>query len=225
MSLRYRPMHMPSAPFWLMLIAVVIFASVIAATWSVVFMFAIGLALFAVLLPVVNWLVKRGIPRGLASLAVVAVLVIVAILVGLFAIAVFFNQLLPFFASIPGNAERDPVKGTGLAGQRDTRACSTPSATRLPSVDPAHIALGFLTGILGLVRHGTRSHNAAVLHLLPARRSAAHVDDNEGARTRSLAALRQAGRQHLREATSPTTSRRRSSSEVFRASPYSSGRS
>jgi len=159
-SLRYRPMHMPSAPFWLMLIAVVIFASVIAATWSVVFMFAIGLALFAVLLPVVNWLVKRGIPRGLASLAVVAVLVIVAILVGLFAIAVFFNQLLPFFASIPATLSEIQSKApdwlaSAIQGMLDAIGNAT------ASVDPAHIALGFLTGILGLV--GT----ALALTMLP----------------------------------------------------------
>jgi len=159
-SVRYKPMHMPSAPFWLMLIGVVLFASVIAATWSVVFMFAIGLALFAVFLPVVNWLTGKGVPRGLASLGVVAVLVIVAILVGLFAIAVYFNQFLPFLASIPDRlSEIQSTAPAWLASAIQGILDAIHNAAA--GIDPAHIALGFLTGILGLV--GT----ALALTMLP----------------------------------------------------------
>ena len=66
-KVHYKPMSLPSAPFWLILIAAVVFVSIIAATWSVVFMFAVGMGLFAVLLPIVNWMTRRGMPRGLTS--------------------------------------------------------------------------------------------------------------------------------------------------------------
>ncbi|HEY7023563.1 MAG TPA: AI-2E family transporter [Candidatus Limnocylindrales bacterium] len=159
-NVRYRPMQLPSAPFWLTLIAAVVFASIIAATWSVVFLFAVGLALFAIFVPVVNWMTRRGVPRALASLAMVAMLVVAAILVGLFAIAVFFNQLLPFLASIPDTLAQVQAKApdwlaSAIQGLLD--AIHNASA----NIDPTTIALGFLSGILGLV--GT----ALALTMLP----------------------------------------------------------
>ena len=125
-SIRYKPMQLPSAPFWLMLIGAVIFLTIIAATWSVVFMFAIGLALFVLLLPIVNWLSRRGVPRGLASLGVVALMVISAILVG-----DFRGELL--LQPVPAVPWVDPPRRwlrsrqslqIGLPAQ--SRACSMP---------------------------------------------------------------------------------------------------
>lgn len=159
-SIRYKPMQLPSAPFWLMLIGVVIFLAIIAATWSVVFMFAIGLALFVLLLPVVNWLTRRGVPRGLASLGVVAVMVISAILVGVFALSFYFNQFLPFLGSIPQTlAEIQAKSPDWLAGaiQGVLDAINHAAA----GLDTTTIALGLLKGILGLV--GT----ALALTMLP----------------------------------------------------------
>lgn len=159
-NVRYRPMQLPSAPFWLMLIAVVVFASIVVATWSVVFLFAVGLALFAVFLPVVNWLTRHGVPRGLASLGMVAILVVVAILAGLLAIAVFFNQFLPFLESIPDTLAQIQAKAPDwLASAIQGILDAIHNATA--NLDPANIALGFLTGILGLV--GT----ALALTMLP----------------------------------------------------------
>ena len=159
-TIRYKPMQLPSAPFWLMLIGVVIFLAIIAATWSVVFMFAIGLALFVLLLPVVNWLTRRGVPRGLASLGVVALMVISAILVGVFALSFYFNQFLPFLGSIPQTlAEIQANSPDWLAGaiQGVLDAINHAAA----ELDTTTIALGLLKGILGLV--GT----ALALTMLP----------------------------------------------------------
>jgi predicted PurR-regulated permease PerM len=159
-NVRYRSMQLPSAPFWLTLIAVVVFATIVVATWSVVFMFAIGLGLFAILLPVVNWMTRRGVPRGLASLGVVIAMVVVAVLAGLFAISVFFNQLLPFFASIPDTLAQIQAKaGPGLASALQGLLDAIHNATA--NIDTTSIALGFLAGILGLV--GT----ALALTMLP----------------------------------------------------------
>jgi predicted PurR-regulated permease PerM len=159
-SVRYKPMSLPSAPFWLMLIGVVVFASIIAATWSVVFMFAIGLALFAIVLPIVNWLTRHGVPRGLASLGVVAVLVLAAVVAGLFILAVYFNQFLPFLASIPERlTEIQSVAPPAIANVIGDILNAINGAAA--NVDTTTVVLGFLKGILGLI--GT----ALALTMLP----------------------------------------------------------
>jgi predicted PurR-regulated permease PerM len=160
LNVRYKPASLPSAPFWLILIAGVMFLAVIAATWSVVFMFAVGLALFALLLPITNWLARRGVPRGLAALLVVALMVIAAILVGVFAISVYFNQFLPFIGSIPERlTEIQAVAPDWLAGAIQGVLDSIHSS--VANLDTTSIALGFLKGVLGLV--GT----ALALTMLP----------------------------------------------------------
>jgi predicted PurR-regulated permease PerM len=159
-SIRYKPMQLPSAPFWLMLIGAVIFLTIIAATWSVVFMFAIGLALFVLLLPIVNWLSRRGVPRGLASLGVVALMVISAILVGIFAVSFYFNQFLPFLGSIPQTlAEIQAKSPDWLAGAIQGVLDAINHAAS--GLDTTTIALGLVKGVLGLV--GT----ALALTMLP----------------------------------------------------------
>jgi predicted PurR-regulated permease PerM len=157
---RYKPMTLPSAPFWLILIAGVVFISIIAATWSVVFMFAVGLALFALLLPIVNWMTRKGLPRGLASLIVVALMVVVAILAGLLVLAIYFNQFLPFIGSIPERLTEIQANAPAwLAGPIQGLLDSINSA--VANLDTTTIVLGFLKGILGLV--GT----ALALTMLP----------------------------------------------------------
>src|SRR3954447_5219346 len=149
-SVRYKPASLPSAPFWLILIAGVVFVSIIAATWSVVFMFAVGLALFALLLPIVNWLDRRGVPRGLASLLVVALMVIAAILVGVFALAVYFNQFLPFIGSIPERLTAIQASSPDWLSGAIQGVLDSINHT-VANLDTVTIALGFLKGVLGLV--------------------------------------------------------------------------
>ncbi len=159
-NVHYKPMTLPSAPFWLILIAGVLIISIIVATWSVVFMFAVGMGLFAVLLPIVNWLTGRGLKRGLASLIVVALMVVVAIVVGLFALAIYFNQFLPFIAAIPERLTEVQANAPAwLAGPIQGLLDSINNA--VASLDGTTIFLGFLKGILGLV--GT----ALALTMLP----------------------------------------------------------
>ena len=149
-KVHYKPMSLPSAPFWLILIAAVVFVSIIAATWSVVFMFAVGMGLFAVLLPIVNWMTRRGMPRGLASLIVVAVMVVSAILVGVFALAVYFNQFLPFLASIPERLiEIQAVAPEWLANTIQGILDAIHNAAA--GADSTTVFFGFLKGILGLI--------------------------------------------------------------------------
>ena len=197
-KVRYKPMSLPSAPFWLILIAAVVFITIIMATWSVVFMFAIGVALFAVLLPVVNWIARRGVPRGLASLLVVAVTVIIAILVGLFALAIYFNQFMPFITSIPERLTEIQANAPVVAVRPHS---DTPRFDQRSRREPGHgdHLPGLPEGRPGPGRNCARPDDAAVLRLLSAHRPAADVARHEGRHPGAVAALCQGVVGHLHQ--------------------------
>jgi len=147
---RFRPMSAPSAPFWLLIIAGVVGLTVLTLSWSVIFMFGIGLAVFAVLLPIVNWLDRRGLNRGIAALAAVAITVAIFILIVIAGIAVFFNQILPFIAAIPDTLaaiQANAPPGVASAIQNILDAINSSTA----DMDQGTVALGFLKGALGMV--------------------------------------------------------------------------
>lgn len=157
---RFRPMAMPSAPFILALIAVVIASAIVVASWSVVFMFGIGLVLFAVSLPIVNWLERRGLRRGIASLIVVLAIVVIAVGAALFFIHVWFSQIVPFFIAIPAVLAKIQADSPAwLASAIQSILDGISEATS--GIDTGQVVLGFLQGVLGLV--GT----ALSLTLLP----------------------------------------------------------
>ena len=149
-NVRYKPASAPSAPFWLILIAGVVFITIVAATWSVVFMFGVGVVLFALLLPFVNWMTRHGVPRGLASLIAVALMVLVAILVGLFALGIYFNQFLPFIASIPEQLSAIQATAPAWLASAIQGALDAINGA-VANLDTTTVVLGFLKGILGLV--------------------------------------------------------------------------
>ena len=147
---QFRPMSAPSAPFWLLIIAGVVGLTVLTLSWSVIFMFGIGLAVFAVLLPIVNWLDRRGLNRGIAALAAVAITVAIFIGIAIAGIAIFFNQILPFIAAIPetlANIQAQAPPGVASAIQNILDAITSATA----NVDQGTVALGFLKGALGMV--------------------------------------------------------------------------
>jgi predicted PurR-regulated permease PerM len=146
---RYKPMSLPSAPFWLALIAAVAGLAILVASWSVLFMFAIGLVLFAVLLPLVNWMTRRGLGRAVASMIVVAVSLVIAIAAGLLVLKVIFDQLLPFVASIPEYLEEIKATAPPLVASAVQTILDT-IYTATANVDVGVVVLGFLQGILGL---------------------------------------------------------------------------
>jgi predicted PurR-regulated permease PerM len=123
-------------------------------------MFGIGLVLFAITLPVVNWLERRGVRRGIASLVMVILLVVVAIGAALFFINVWFSQIVPFFVAIPAvlsdiAAEAPPWLAAAIEDILDAINGAT------SGIDTGQVVLGFLKGVLGLL--GT----ALSLTLLP----------------------------------------------------------
>jgi len=147
---RFRPMSAPSAPFVLLIIAGVIGLTILMLSWSVIFMFGIGLAVFAVLLPIVNRLDRRGVNRGLASLLAVAITVAIVIGLAIAGIAVFFNQILPFIAAIPSvlasiQAVAPPAVASAIGAILD----AINSASQ--DVDQGTVVLGFLKGAFGML--------------------------------------------------------------------------
>jgi predicted PurR-regulated permease PerM len=143
-------MSAPSAPFWLLIIAGIVGLTILALSWSVIFMFGIGLAVFAVLLPIVNWLDRRGVHRGLASIGAVAVTVVIFLGIVIAGIAVFFNQIVPFIAAIPDTlakiqADAPPAVASAIENVLD----AINSASQ--NVDQGTIVLGFAKGALGIV--------------------------------------------------------------------------
>ena len=76
---RFQPLQLPSAPFWVVLIGVIAATLVLIASIHALLVFLIGAALSFFLVPVVNWLQHKGVPRIGAAILVVATLVIVTL--------------------------------------------------------------------------------------------------------------------------------------------------
>jgi predicted PurR-regulated permease PerM len=131
---RFKPLQLPSAPFWVVLIAGIAAVILIAAAASALFVFAIGIALSFFLVPVVNWLVRHGIPRIGASILVVVVLVVIT--------------LPQLFADLQADLEALELPGWLEQG---ITAVATTLQTTLANVDWGAWLIGFLQGLLGMV--------------------------------------------------------------------------
>jgi predicted PurR-regulated permease PerM len=152
---RFQPLQLPSAPFWVVLIAGIAAVLMVVAASSALLVFAIGIALSFFLVPVVNWLVRHGIPRIGASILVVVVLVVIT-LTGL-AIATFilieqgtaFVQSLPqLFADL--KADFDELQLPSWLEEGITAVATTLQDT-LSTIDWGAWIIGFLQGLLGMV--------------------------------------------------------------------------
>ena len=154
-SSRFRPMPMPSGPFWLALFGTVAVVLIVIAAWSVIFMFGIGLALAFILLPIVNWLTRRGVGRTLASGVVALLLVVVVALLLIGALAILINQGIPFLQAIPGYVDdlHQQVVALQLPAWIESTLASVSDAVdkAIESVNPASVVLGFLQGALSVI--------------------------------------------------------------------------
>ncbi|MET0771488.1 MAG: AI-2E family transporter, partial [Candidatus Limnocylindrales bacterium] len=98
---RVKPLQLPSAPVWVVLIAGIAAVLLVAAAASALFVFAIGIALSFFLVPVVNWLVRHGIPRIGASILVVVALVLITLAGLAIATAILIEQGTAFVQALP----------------------------------------------------------------------------------------------------------------------------
>jgi predicted PurR-regulated permease PerM len=152
---RFRPLQLPSAPFWVVLIGGFIGISLLLAASSALFVFAIGVALSFFLVPVVNWLVRHGVPRIAASILVVAVLVVIT-LAGLALVsAILIEQGVAFVRSLPAlfadlQTDFEALELPSWLEQAVTAVATTINDT-IGSIDWGTWIIGFLQGLLGMV--------------------------------------------------------------------------
>jgi predicted PurR-regulated permease PerM len=152
---RFRPMPLPSMPFWIVLIAAIVAVWVVINAWEVVLIFAIAVALSLVFLPIVNWLQKHGWPRTLAAGLVVAVNLIVVIIVLLGIAAIVVNQGIPFLESLPGYVTQlqTDVAASSLPDWLKTTLDSilTSLTDAFAGVNVGKLIIGFLLTTVGIV--------------------------------------------------------------------------
>ena len=152
---RFLPLQLPSAPFWVVLIGGFIGLSLLLAAASALLVFAIGVALSFFLVPVVNWLVRHGIPRMGAAILVVVVLVIVTLIGLLWISFILIEQGTAFVQSLPtvfADLSTDLESLELPAWLEDAIvAVSTTIHTTLSNMDWGTWIIGFLQGLLGMV--------------------------------------------------------------------------
>ncbi len=152
---RFAPLRLPSAPFWVVVIGVLAASVVLVLSVHALFVFMIGAALSFFLVPVVNWLQAKGVPRIGAAILVVATLVIVT-LVGLAVITIILvDQGTAFLAALPtlladieaqlGSADLPAWLEDALASISASLQASTSQATA------GTLILGVLQGVLGML--------------------------------------------------------------------------
>jgi predicted PurR-regulated permease PerM len=152
---RTTPTRWPSSALWLTVLAGIIVLAMIVLSWSTIFVFAIGLVISFFVLPVVDWLGRRGIGRTAASGIVVLVLVALFALVLLAGLAVLINQGIPFLASIPAYLQQlgERLQSLDLPDWMESSldTASAVASTAVQTVfDVGAFLLGFFRGILGI---------------------------------------------------------------------------
>ncbi len=152
---RFKPLQLPSAPFWVVLIAGIAAVLLVVAASSALFVFAIGIALSFFLVPVVNWLVRHGIPRIGASILVVAVLVVItlaALAIGAYILieqgTVFVQSLPSLFADLEADFQALELP---VWLEDAVNAVVTTLQATLANLDWGAWIIGFLQGLLGMV--------------------------------------------------------------------------
>jgi len=96
----FKPLQLPSAPFWVVLIAGIAAVLLVAAAASALFVFAIGIALSFFLVPVVNRM-ERHMPRIAACILVVIASVLVTLSVLVLLTAILLEQGAKFLDALP----------------------------------------------------------------------------------------------------------------------------
>ncbi len=152
---RFGPLQLPSAPFWVVLIAGIAAVLLVVAASSALFVFAIGIALSFFLVPVVNWLVRHGIPRIGAAILVVVVLVVVTLTGLTVAAYILIEQGTAFVRSLPTlfaelQADLQSLELPDWLEDTITTLATTINDT-IGSMDWGTWVIGFLQGLLGMV--------------------------------------------------------------------------
>jgi predicted PurR-regulated permease PerM len=152
---RFRPLELPSAPFWVALFGVIVGTLLLVATSSALLVFGIGTALAFFLVPLVNWLVRKGWPRIGASIAVVAALVVLTLAglaVGAF---ILIEQGKAFLEALPAYLEQigEDIEALDLPSwlQQTIDTIATSVHDLIDQTDVSTFVIGLAQGLMGMV--------------------------------------------------------------------------
>jgi predicted PurR-regulated permease PerM len=144
-----------SAPFWIALIGAIVAIAVLLLAAHALVVFMIGIVLSFFLVPVVNWLERRGRSRVTASILVVAVVTAITIVGLLIGTVILVEQGVAFLQALPSYVEdieelyQSLTLPAWLEQGIDAVAATVHNITA--SLDPGTLIIGFAQNILGLV--------------------------------------------------------------------------
>ncbi len=151
----FRPSRAPSTPFVIALLLGILAVIVFVLAASALFVFGVGVALAFFLVPVVNWLARRGWPRWLAAMATVGVALLGTLILGLTILVVLVEQGITFTQNLPtyladlGTWYQGLDLPDQLRSAIDALVASIQS--NLASIDPGAIISGLIGSVLGLL--------------------------------------------------------------------------
>jgi len=151
----FRPMRMPSQPFVIALLGAFVAIALLVLSSGVLFIFALGVALSFFLVPIVNWLERRGINRIAGSMLTVAVVVVITLIIVIGGTAILVSQGVAFVNNLPSYIQSlsDTYHSLSLpawlSGAIDALVAQLQATAA--GVDSGSLALGFIQGALGLV--------------------------------------------------------------------------
>jgi predicted PurR-regulated permease PerM len=155
MVARFRSARGLSTPFWIALLLGILATVVFVLSAGALFVFGVGAAMAFILVPVVNWLVRRGWPRWAAAIATVAVTLFglfvfaAAIVVILVQQGVAFMQALPTYLEDLGSWYASLELPDWLRATIDAVIASIEENSA--SVDQASIVTGLAGGLVSLL--------------------------------------------------------------------------
>jgi predicted PurR-regulated permease PerM len=151
----FRSGRMPSRPFWLVLILGILAIIVFALSASALFVFCVGVALAFFLVPVVNWLQRRGWPRSAAAIAVVLVTLLGSVVLVIAVAAVLVSQGIAFLQAVPTYLDElgAAYAAAGLPDWLRSAIDSLISAAqeKAANVDESLVVVGVIGSVVDLV--------------------------------------------------------------------------
>ena len=152
---RFRPATAPSRPFLIALLLGILGVIVFALSASALFVFGVGVAIAFFLVPVVNWMERKGLARWIAAiLAVVATIMILVILITAYAL-IIVDQGVAFVQNLPSNLEEldEWYRSLDLPDwlRAGIDAILVSIGENLGSLDQGAILAGFIGGALSLI--------------------------------------------------------------------------
>ena len=152
---RFRPAQAPSWPFLIALLLGILCVLVFVFSASALFVFAVGVALAFFLVPVVNWLERKGLARWIAAILVVVATLIMLIGFGLFIAVIVLEQGLDYIEDLPVILAEMEAWYLSLdlpaSLRADIDATLLAVEENLQAVDQAMVFTGLIGGVIDLI--------------------------------------------------------------------------